>query len=61
MYIFSYLDIHFWKDNKGVYFGVTNDNKVYFVLIVAFLHVFFIFVAVILGQKYEKGNSNFFI
>lgn len=49
MYIFLYLDIYFWKDNKGVYFGVINDNKVYFVLIVVFLYVFFICVVVILG------------
>lgn len=55
MHIFLYLNIHFWKDIKGEYFGVTNDNKVYvskyFVLIVAFLRVFYICVAVFCRAK----------
>lgn len=55
MYIFLYFNIYFWKDIKGEYFGVINDNKVYvfkyFVLIVVFLCVFYICVVVFCRVK----------
>lgn len=53
--IFSHILIYIFKNIKGEYFGVTNDNKVYvskyFVLIVAFLRVFHICVAVFCKAK----------